>query len=86
LWRPRLAPVGQVDPAHVQLGVWVLRQDLGAGLLALGERADSHHDACPGTGEAPGGFLARATVGAGHDRELPTLVRDDVHDDSSIAS
>jgi len=66
--------------------VRVLRQDLGAGLLALGDRADGHHDTSPGTGEPPGGFLAGTAVGAGDDGGLAALVRDDVHGDSSAAS
>ncbi|HZD15167.1 MAG TPA: hypothetical protein VE196_08605, partial [Pseudonocardiaceae bacterium] len=41
--------VCQVDPAHLEMGVRVLREDLGAGLLALGDGADGYHDTGPGT-------------------------------------
>jgi hypothetical protein len=63
----------------------MLREDLGAGLLALGHRADGHHDTGAGTGKPPGGFLARTAVGPGDDGEPAALIRDDVHGDSSAA-
>jgi hypothetical protein len=48
-------------------------QDLGPGLLPLGDRPHGHHHAGPGLGQAAGGFLA-GTAGA-VDRAAPAAER-----------
>ena len=75
--------VGEVDPADLELGVGVLGQDLGLGGFTLGRGPDRHHHPRAGGGQALGGLLAGAAVGAGDDDELAALVGDVVHIRSS---
>src|SRR5260370_32712451 len=55
-------------------------QDLLARPLPLGHRPDRHHHVRPGPGQAPGGLLAGAAVGARDDDELACLFGNRVHD------
>ncbi|CAO0833576.1 hypothetical protein SMICM17S_13081 [Streptomyces microflavus] len=71
--------VREVDAADLDPGPGVLGQDLGAGLLALGGGADGQDDLGTGLGEAAGGFLAGAAVGAGDDGEFSGQVGHGVH-------
>ncbi len=65
--------------ADLEPGIGVLGQDLGAGLLALADRANRHDDVRSGASKTPGGLLARAAISTRDDDELPGLIWNRVH-------